>query len=352
MQLFGAPQITFSDLKSIDDQAPELILWAVPIMLFFTVLEYVVARLQHRHDIYDATELRGSVLVGLGNLASNYLTKILLFSLTIVIYNWIPWRQHFVWWMFFPCYLIHDFCSYWAHRISHEQRIWWATHVPHHSANHYNLAVSFRLSWIQQFKILFFVPVILLGFHPLLFFVVNQVAVLFQFWVHTEYVGKLHPWIEFVFATPSNHRVHHGSQEKYLDKNFGATFIIWDRLFGTYVPETERPVYGLTTPIYSGNPFFLVFHELQDIIADVRKAPSWKRRWWYLFGRPALIAAEKKRIPMPERQASSSAGSSGQNDTQNRRRPVADELHELKPAAPPNLVATEFRSARATHHPH
>ncbi|MCS6916227.1 MAG: sterol desaturase family protein [Chitinophagales bacterium] len=294
MDIFGAPPITFEQIRQIDREAPQLILWAVPLMIFFTVLEYLVARWQHRHDIYDDTELRGSVLIGLGNLASNYLTKIVLFSLTVFIYNLIPWRQHFVWWLFFPCYILHDFCSYWAHRISHEQRIWWATHVPHHSANHYNLAVSFRLSWIQQFKILFFVPVILTGFHPMIFFVVNQVAVLFQYWVHTEYIGKLHPWIEYLFATPSNHRVHHGSQDKYLDKNYGATFIIWDRMFGTYVPEQERPVYGLTTPVHSANPFYLVFHELVDLIRDVRSARSWRQRLWFVFGSPVAIARYKK----------------------------------------------------------
>jgi sterol desaturase/sphingolipid hydroxylase (fatty acid hydroxylase superfamily) len=166
--------------------------------------------------------------------------------------------------------------------------------VPHHSANHYNLAVSFRLSWIQQFKILFFIPVTIAGFHPLVFFVVNQVAVLFQFWVHTEYIKKLPRWVEYIFATPSNHRVHHGTQEKYLDRNYGATFIIWDRMFGTYYPEEERPIYGLTTRIHSGNPIFLVFHEAADIVRDVKKARTWKERFWYIFGSPVKIARSKK----------------------------------------------------------
>lgn len=292
--IFGAPKITLEDIRHIDAHAPQLILWAIPFMIFFTVLEYYIARRQHRHDIYNHTELQGSVLVGLGNLFSNYLTKLLLFIVVVFFYNLVPWRQEFRWWLFFPCYILQDLCSYWAHRISHQQRFWWATHVPHHSANHYNLAVSFRLSWIQEFKILFFIPVTIAGFHPLIFFVVNQVAVLFQFWVHTEYIKKLPRWIEYIFATPSNHRVHHGTQEKYLDRNYGATFIIWDRMFGTYHPEEERPEYGLTTPIHSGNPFYLVFHEAIDIIRDVRKATSWKQRWWYIFGSPIKIARSKK----------------------------------------------------------
>jgi len=292
--LFGAPKISWADLEKIDSEAPQLILWSVPIMLFFTGLEYYLARRENR-DTYNNRELWGSIFVGLGNLLSNFLTKIFLFAMVIAVYNLISWRMEFRWWMFFPCYVIQDFCSYWAHRISHEQRLWWATHVTHHSGNHYNLAVSFRLSWIQQFKILFFIPVVLAGFHPAVFFIVNQIAVLFQFWVHTEYIGKLHPIIEYIFATPSNHRVHHGTQEKYLDKNYGATFIIWDRMFGTYYPEEDRPKYGLTTPIpFSANPFFLNFHELKDIIHDVRQAKTFKEKWYFLFGSPMKIAQEKK----------------------------------------------------------
>jgi sterol desaturase/sphingolipid hydroxylase (fatty acid hydroxylase superfamily) len=293
LNIFGAPKITFEQLEHIDKSAPALILAAAPFMILFTAIEYYLSKKEHK-DTYDNVELAGSFLVGVGNIISNSISRLVLLVMVIVLYNLVPWRMEFVWWLFFPCYIVQDFCSYWAHRISHEQRFWWATHVPHHSANHYNLAVSFRLSWIQQFKIIFFAPVVLLGFHPLIFFVVNQVAVLFQFWVHTEYIVKLHPWVEYLFATPSNHRVHHGSEDKYLDKNYGATFIIWDRMFGTFYPEEERPTYGLTTPLYSGNPFYLVFHEVIDIVRDVRKAKTFKEKWWYTFGSPVKIMRYKK----------------------------------------------------------
>lgn len=301
--IFGAPKISFQDVKDIDASAPQLIIWAIPVMIFFTVVEYFVAKYQHRDDIYNDTELRGSVLVGLGNLLSNYLTKLVLFVVVVFFYNLVPWRMEFRWWLFIPCYVLLDLCSYWAHRISHEQRFWWTTHVPHHSGNNYNLAVSFRLSWIQEFKILFFIPVTIAGFHPWIFFVVNQVAVLFQFWVHTEYIKKLPRWIEYIFATPSNHRVHHGTQDKYIDKNYGATFIIWDRMFGTYQPEEERPKYGLTTPVHTGNPFKLVFQEAIDLVNDVRKAKTWKERFWYTFGSPIAIAKYKREnTTVPDKQ--------------------------------------------------
>ena len=300
--IFGAPKITFNEVKEIDANAPQLIMWAIPVMVFFSALEYFVAKYQHRDDIYNDKELRGSVLIGLGNLLSNYVAKLLLFLLVVFFYNLVPWRMEFRWWLFIPCYILLDLCSYWAHRISHLQRFWWTTHVPHHSANNYNLAVSFRLSWIQEFKILFFIPVTIAGFHPMIFFVVNQVAVLFQFWVHTEYIKKLPRWIEYIFATPSNHRVHHGSQEKYIDKNFGATFIIWDRMFGTFQQEEERPRYGLTIPVHSGNPFRLVFQETIDMIQDVRKATTWRERIWYLFGSPVSIARHKREMAAKQQQ--------------------------------------------------
>lgn len=295
MKIFGAEKITLDQIKNIDETAPQLIIWAVPIMLIFTAIEYYVS-LKDNDQRYENRELLGSVLVGLGNLVSNLVTKLVLFLMVVLFYNLVPWRMEFIWWMFFPCYVVLDFCSYWAHRISHEQRFWWATHITHHSGNHYNLAVSFRLSWIQQFKIIFFIPVVLCGFHPLIYFISNQIAVLFQFWVHTEYIKRLHPIVEYIIATPSNHRVHHGTQDKYIDKNYGATFIIWDRMFGTYQPEEERPVYGLTTPVHSGNPFFLVFHETVDIIRDVKNAPTWKQKFWYLFGSPMKIAQYKKKL--------------------------------------------------------
>jgi sterol desaturase/sphingolipid hydroxylase (fatty acid hydroxylase superfamily) len=176
-------------------------------------------------------------------------------------------------------------------------RLLWAAHVAHHSGENYNLTVSFRLSWMQYFKIIFIFPIALLGFHPVIIFVTNQLAVLFQFWVHTEYIRKLHPAIEYILATPSNHRVHHGSQEKYINKNYGATLILWDRIFGTYQKEEERPVYGITNNIeHKSDPIEINFHELRDIVKDVRAAKSFREKMFYIFGDPVKIALAKKRM--------------------------------------------------------
>jgi len=293
IDLFGAPKIDINNLEKLSANSPNIIIWAAPVMFFFVLIEWYVSYRQHK-NIYNKKETIASIFVGLGNVFISFLLKFVLLLSVILVYNLVPWRMSLNWWTFIPCYIIFDLCSYWAHRVSHIQRFWWATHVPHHSAEDYNLTVSFRLSWVQHIKIIFFIPAALLGFHPIIFFVTNQIAVLFQFWVHTEYIKKLPRFIEYIFATPSNHRVHHGSQEKYINKNYGATFIIWDRMFGTYEPEGEKAEYGLTHPLPNkGNPIYVNFHEFIDIWNDVRKAKGFKRKMFFLFGNPIQIAREK-----------------------------------------------------------
>jgi sterol desaturase/sphingolipid hydroxylase (fatty acid hydroxylase superfamily) len=292
---FGAEKIDLNNLSSLGDSAPDLLVWAAPVMFFFVIIEYVVSRYQGRHHVYNKKETIGSTLVGIGNVAIGVALKTIMFSVFVVAYNLVPWRMEFSWWTFLPCYIIFDLCSYWAHSISHRMRFLWATHVAHHSGEHFNLTISFRLSWVQYVKIFFFLPVAMLGFHPVIIFLTNQIAILFQFWVHTEYIGKLHPWVEYLLATPSNHRVHHGSQEKYINKNYGATFIIWDRIFGTYQEEEEQVIYGITKNIdHKHDPIHINFHEYVDIIRDVRSADNLREKLFYIFGDPGDIGAYKK----------------------------------------------------------
>lgn len=291
--LFGGEPISFSNIEKIEQSAPDIIVYAIPFMFFFVLVEYIVSSVQ-KANRYDTRETLGSTLVGLGNVAIGIFLKTLILYLFILVYNFLPWRMEFYWWTLIPCYIILDFCSYWAHRISHHVRILWGTHVAHHSGEHYNLTVSFRLSWVQYVKIVFFLPLALIGFHPVVIFVANQIAVLFQFWVHTEYIRKLHPAFEYILATPSNHRVHHGSQEKYINKNFGATFIIWDRIFGTYQREEEQAVYGITHNIErKHDPIHINFHEYVDMVRDVGQAESLKEKLFYVFGDPEDVANAK-----------------------------------------------------------
>lgn len=296
--LFGARPIPYEEITDLENNSPQLIVYAIPFMALFTFLEIAYSwHLENKN--YKLKESVGSALVGFGSLGVNLLFKVVLLYGAVWIYNLVPWRIGLNWWTIIPCYIIFDFLSYWSHRISHFNRFFWATHVVHHSAENYNLTVSFRLSWLQNLKVIFFLPVAFLGFHPMVFFVTSQVAVLFQFWVHTEYIRKLHPVIEYIFATPSNHRVHHGSQEKYLDKNFAATFIIWDRLFGTYCHEDEQPDYGLTSKIGDRlDPIFLNFHEFVDMAKDIKNAKGIKEKFFYAFASPEKIHQRKSGKPL------------------------------------------------------
>ncbi|HEX8377958.1 MAG TPA: sterol desaturase family protein [Pedobacter sp.] len=293
LEIFGAKPIEYSQIIHLEKGSADLIVYGIPIVAIFTIIEIWYSWYSGTHN-YDTRESIGSLFVGLGNVAINLLFKFGLIYGSVYIYNLVPWRMMLNWWTLVPCLLVFDLCSYWSHRISHFNRFFWSTHVVHHTAEKYNLTVSFRISWIQHFKMIFFLPVAFFGFHPIIFFLVNQLSVLFQFWQHTEYIGKLQPWIEGIIVTPSHHRVHHGSEEKYIDKNFAAVFIFWDKIFGTFQKEEEKPTYGITTKIEKTlNPIYLNFHEYNDMIADIKKASSCRQKFFYLFASPNAIYREK-----------------------------------------------------------
>lgn len=178
------------------------------------------------------------------------------------------------WWTFVGAYILGDLCVYAYHRFVHEVRFGWAAHICHHSSQQYNLgATAFRQSFVEPFiEPFFFLPLAFLGFDPLIILVALEVNLIYMFWVHLEKVGKLHPWFEFWFSTPSHHRVHHSANVQYLDKNYGGTFIIWDRLFGTFEEEREKPVYGIAEQLDTHNPIKASLHSWQDLAQEVREA--------------------------------------------------------------------------------
>lgn len=288
----GAETITVEQLMNMD--LPPLIIYAAPVMFLLVLVEYGVS-FYLKKDLYEGRDFLASTAIGIGNVIVSALTKTALFAIILFFYNLVPWRIEAAWWSYIACFLLLDFCRYWAHRIAHEQRIWWATHVPHHSSEQYNFSVSFRLSWVQGFKVIFFIPVALAGFNPFVFFICHEIAVLYQFWIHTELIDKLPKPIAFIFVTPSHHRVHHAKDDHYIDKNYGSTLIIWDRMFGTFVPEEEAPHYGITKPVDSYNPVYLVFHEFLDIWADLKESRSWKERYHILFDGPGEYDPEDYR---------------------------------------------------------
>ncbi len=179
-----------------------------------------------------------------------------------------------------------DFMFYWMHRIDHYCRFFWAVHVTHHSSEEFNLTVGFRSSVFQPlYRFIYFIPLSLVGFDPLDVMFMYAATQIYGILIHTKSVGKL-GFLEWFLSTPSHHRVHHGSNIKYLDKNMGMIFIIWDRVFGTFEKEEEIVVYGLTENLKNHNPITMVFHEWQAIFNDLKKKITLKEKFMYVFGPP------------------------------------------------------------------
>ncbi|TNE63833.1 MAG: sterol desaturase family protein [Alphaproteobacteria bacterium] len=201
-----------------------------------------------------------------------------------------------------------EFAYYWHHRLSHQIRWFWATHSVHHSSNHMNLTSAGRLGWTGLISghTLFYAPLVWLGYAPLLVVGTLALSLFYQFWLHTEVIGRLGP-LERVFNTPSHHRVHHACNYQYIDRNFGGVLIIFDKLFGTFMPETEQPRYGLATPHRHLNPVRIAFHEWLKMVADVRAAERPWHRFLHMFGRPGwrpvAAPAANRPAPLPERPA-------------------------------------------------
>lgn len=275
--------LTFEDVADLDFTT---IIWiAAPLMFLLVALESYFSYRQNK-KLYGGKDFLASLSIGLGNIILNGFMKFGVFAVFLFFYNISPFRIPQTWWSYLICFVALDFMRYWSHRLAHEQRFWWSTHVVHHNSEYYNLSTSFRLSWTQNLKIVFFLPVILMGFHPFVFLVVHQLAVLYQFWIHTEYIKKLPKPIEYIFTTPSHHRVHHSRNEKYIDKNYGSTLIIWDRMFGTFQVEEEKPEYGITMPVDTYNPLYLIFHEWIAFFKDIFRAKNLKEAWTTIIGSP------------------------------------------------------------------
>jgi sterol desaturase/sphingolipid hydroxylase (fatty acid hydroxylase superfamily) len=212
------------------------------------------------------------------------------------------------WWSFALLLIGQEFCYYWLHRASHHVRWFWATHAVHHSPNDYTFAAAYRLGWTSKLsgEAIFNVPLVWLGFRPEIVAATLLFSLLYQFWLHTELVRKL-GWLEWVLNTPSHHRVHHATNQDYLDRNFGGTLIVFDRLFGTFVAErSDTPCrYGLVKRLSSYNPGYIALHEWLAMARDIRQAKTWRERWCYAFGPPGWSPAETAAVAGDASRASS-----------------------------------------------
>jgi alkylglycerol monooxygenase len=197
-----------------------------------------------------------------------------------------PWSNGPFGWT--VAFVLVDLAYYWSHRLSHEVHVLWAGHIVHHSSEEYNLAVALRQSSLHGlFTWVFYIPIALLGVPATMFVACYAVNLVYQFWIHTRAVGRLGRLTEAVMNTPSHHRVHHGVNPKYQDRNYAGVFIVWDRMFGTFVPEEEEPTYGITHPLASWNPLWANVHEFVEIWRLVRRARGWRNKLKAVFGPPS-----------------------------------------------------------------
>ena len=274
---------------------PDISSYAGPVYMAVIVLELVLISMRRARGIYETRDASTSVFMGLGKVFFG-----ILFSTTIYagmyafflwVYQYAPIKWEFTLWAVLACLVLDDLRYYWVHRIQHRMRWGWANHVVHHSSQHYNLTTALRQPWFSFLAGTFVlkIPLILLGFHPGLIAFVASINLFYQFFIHTETVGKLPRPIEAVFNTPSHHRVHHGRNPRYLDANYAGILIIWDKMFGTFVPEMEEePVqYGLVNNIGTFNPFRVAVHEYVAIFKDVAQPGlSLWQRFCYIFAPP------------------------------------------------------------------
>jgi sterol desaturase/sphingolipid hydroxylase (fatty acid hydroxylase superfamily) len=262
--------------------------YAIPAFILLILIEMVIA--QRRDPTrYEAKDTLTSLLLGTGSTVAGALTGGIVFALALKLYELRLFEIGWLWWAWPLCFVLDDLAYYWAHRTGHRVRWFWAAHVNHHSSQHYNLSTALRQTWTGfiALSFIFRIPLALIGFHPAMILFCGAINLIYQFWIHTEAIGRLPRWFEAVMNTPSHHRVHHAVNPRYLDRNYAGTFIIWDRMFGTFAAEVDddRPRYGIVKQLGSFNLLWAAFHEWVGIARDVWAAP-WRHKLSYLWRPP------------------------------------------------------------------
>jgi len=268
---------------------PDPVTYAIPGFVVLILAEMLIARIRDRRRFCPRDTLT-SLALGLGSTVAGLLTTGLVYALATWLYQFRIFTIGFAWYWFVFAFVLDDFAYYLFHRAAHRVRWFWASHVIHHSSQHYNLTTALRQTWtgFVSISFVFRLPLFLIGFHPAMIFFVAGLNLIYQFWIHTETVGRMPRWFEAVMNTPSHHRVHHATNPRYLDKNYAGVFIIWDRMLGTYEPERddERPRYGIVKDLGSFNVLWAAFHEWIGIARDVWAAPDMKSRIGYMIAPP------------------------------------------------------------------
>ena len=270
---------------------PDVVNLAVPFFIAAIAIELAWIVIQRRGGRYETRDAVTSLVMGAGNVASGILLGFIAWGFFMFLWDLTPLDLGTSLWVVLLCFVLDDLRYYWVHRFGHRIRWVWASHVNHHSSQHYNLTTALRQTWTGTFTFMMIVrsPLILIGFHPAMVLFCGGLNLIYQFWIHTEAIGRMPRWFEAIMNTPSHHRVHHGRNPRYLDANYAGVFIIWDKMFGTFVPEleTEKPDYGLVQNIGTFNPLRVAFHEWVAIANDVtRRGLSLRERLLYAFAPP------------------------------------------------------------------
>lgn len=265
------------------------IVLSIPIFFILIGIELVVERLSHR-KLYRLPDTIANLSCGITSQLSGLFMRVFAIGVYEVLYSnfaFFSWDKTWVYWL--VLFLLTDLAYYWAHRMSHEINLFWGGHVVHHQSEEYNLSVALRQSSFQVIWTFgFSLPIAFLGFDTLDFALISALNTLYQFWIHTETINKM-GWFEYVFNTPSHHRVHHGRNPKYIDKNHAGSLIIWDKMFGTFQAEEERPTYGITKPLNSLNAVWANFSHYAEMGKELKTIPLWSDKIKYLFKKPGWL---------------------------------------------------------------
>ena len=262
---------------------------AIPLFIALVLLEIAAGRFWGKKVVYEGKDAWTSLLLGFGNTVQTALMLGVITTAMLWVYEHRIFQiEMTMWWAWIVLFFADDLIFYWVHRISHERRFWWVSHVNHHSSQHFNLTTALRQPLTQLIvgQWLPWLALIWLGFPPAMIVVQNGVSLVYQFWIHTEAINKLPRWFEAVMNTPSHHRVHHARNPRYLDANYAGILIIWDRIFGTFIEEREDdPVrYGIVKNLGGFNILRVAFHEWMAIGQDIARSPKHALGW--LFGPP------------------------------------------------------------------
>jgi sterol desaturase/sphingolipid hydroxylase (fatty acid hydroxylase superfamily) len=282
---------------------PQIIVLATPVFLGLIGIEILIG-LRRGNDTYRLNDALNSIGLGIMSQLAGVFSKLMTVGIYTVVFDRVALRPlpGSAVWVWAAALVLYDFSYYWYHRLGHTVAVLWAAHVVHHQSEDYNLSTALRQTssgWIAGW--LFYLPMAVLGFPPAVFGAVALIDLLYQYWVHTQQIGKL-GWFDRWFCAPSNHRVHHAVNDKYLDRNYGGIFIVWDRLFGSFQEEDdrERCIYGTRSPLRSWNPLWANLHTYVELARDSWRAQRWsdKLRVWFMHPgwRPADVAA---RWPKP-----------------------------------------------------